>query len=175
MENFVNLVISGVLLGTFYMVMAYGLALIYGVMNVINLAHAGTIMLGAYTTFQLTRWFDMDPVVSLVVVIPFFFFIGVFLQKSLVQRVLGLPMVNSLLLLFGVWLIMKFVGYAVWTGDNQSITTSYTLKTFSLGAFLVSYPRIIIFIVSIVVTVALQYFLNRTYVGRAIRLSLIHI
>jgi branched-chain amino acid transport system permease protein len=152
--------------------MSYGLAVIYGVMRIINLAHAGILMLGAYTTFMLYTRFGLDPFLSFLVVIPLFFGLGVLLYVSMVQR---LPRsesgasIESLLLLFGVWLVLQNLAYAIWSGDTQSILTPYTMKAVSLGGIRVGVPTLAVFVVSGVSLVILEIVLRRTYLGRAIR------
>ena len=107
-----------------YATMAYGLAVIYGVMRIINPAHAGLMMLGAYTTLTLFTRFGLDPFLSLLVVAPLFFLVGVALYRLLVSRLPrsgATPSMESLLLLFGVWLVLQNLAYVIWSGDTQSI------------------------------------------------------
>src|SRR3990167_3752797 len=84
-------VVSGLLAGGLYAMVALGMALIFGVMRVINLAHGTLLMLGAYTTFWLFSLYGLNPFVSQLVSFPLLFALGVLLQKSLVHRVVGAP------------------------------------------------------------------------------------
>src|SRR5476651_1384042 len=86
MQQFVSVVLNSLLAAGLYATMAYGLAIIYGVMRIINLAHAGLMMLGAYVTWSLFARFGLDPFASLIVVIPLFFLLGVGLYASLIRR-----------------------------------------------------------------------------------------
>jgi branched-chain amino acid transport system permease protein len=155
-----------------YATMSYGLAVIYGVMRIINLAHAGILMLGAYTTYALFNRFALDPFLSLFVVIPLFFGIGVLLYVAMIRRLprsdAG-PSIESLLLLFGVWLVLQNLAYAIWSGDTQSILTPYTMKSVSVLGVRVGVPTLLVFIVSGISLVLLEVVLRRTYLGRAIR------
>ena len=172
MQEFKEVVLNTLLAAGLYATMSYGLAIVYGVMRIINLAHAGLMMLAAYVTFSLFTRFELDPFVSLLAVIPLFFAFGVLLHRFVVRRLprtTGTPTMQSLLLLFGVWLVLQNFAYAVWSGDTQSILTPYTLKSVSLLGVRVGLPNLYVFGVSCVSLLALNFVLKRTYVGRAIR------
>lgn len=149
--------------------MSYGLALIYGVMKIINLANAGFLMLGAYLTWWLFTQYHLDPRLAPLIVMPVFFFAGWALERTLVRRVLGSEPIISLLLLFGVWLVLQNLAYVIWTGDTRSIENAFVESTFSLGGLQLAWPRIYVFVAGALTLVALQLFLTRTYLGRAIR------
>src|SRR3954452_19179732 len=100
-----GLVITAVLTAGLYALMSFGLALVYGVMKISNLAHAGTMMLGAFVVLSLNRSaMHLDPIPGAFVAGAVFFGIGVVLYRLAVRRVIGPPPIASLLLLFGVWL-----------------------------------------------------------------------
>ncbi|MGZ7033261.1 MAG: ABC transporter permease subunit, partial [Thermoanaerobaculia bacterium] len=122
MQQFVSVLVDSLLAAGLYATMAYGLAVIYGVMRIINLAHAGMMMLGAYVTFALFTRFSLDPFLGLMVVGPLFFVFGVILYFIFGRRMAGsgsAPSIESLLLLFGVWLVLQNTAYVIWTGDTQ--------------------------------------------------------
>jgi len=105
MQQFVSVLLNSLLAAGLYATMAYGLAVIYGVMRIINLAHAGVMMLGAYVTFALFTRFALDPFLGLIIVGPLFFLFGVILYQIFGRRMAGsgsAPSIESLLLLFGV-------------------------------------------------------------------------
>jgi branched-chain amino acid transport system permease protein len=168
----VHVLIDSLLAAGLYATMAYGLAIIYGVMRIINLAHAGIMMLGAYATFTLFTRFSIDPFLSSLIVVPVFFAGGVVLYQSLVRhlpRSGSTPSMESLLLLFGVWLVLQNVAYVLFTGDTQSILTSYTLKSVSILGVRVGVPALLVFGMSLLSLIALEFVLHRTYLGKAIR------
>jgi branched-chain amino acid transport system permease protein len=167
-----NVLIDSLLAAGLYATMAYGLAVIYGVMRIINLAHAGIMMLGAYATFTLFTRFSLDPFLSSLVVVPVFFAGGVLLYQTVVRRLPrsgSTPSMESLLLLFGVWLVLQNFAYVVWSGDTQSILTSYTLKSVSLLGVRVGVPALLVFGMSGLSLLVLEFVLHRTYLGKAIR------
>jgi branched-chain amino acid transport system permease protein len=172
MKELVPILVNSLLAAGLYATMSYGLAVIYGVMRIINLAHAGILMLGAYATFTLHSRFGIDPFLSLAAVIPIFFGFGVLLYLAMVRRLprsSAGPSIESLLLLFGMWLVLQNLAYAIWSGDTQSILTSYTMKSVVLFGVRVGVPTVAVFLVSVASVVVLQVILRRTYLGRAIR------
>ncbi|HEY1127687.1 MAG TPA: branched-chain amino acid ABC transporter permease [Actinomycetota bacterium] len=172
MQKLLVIVLNSLLAAGLYATMSYGLAVIYGVMRIINLAHAGLMMLAAYATFALNDRWGMDPFLSMVVVAPVFFLIGVGLYETLVRwlpKGTGGPSMQSLLLLFGVWLVLQNLAYAVWGGDTQSILTPYTMESVGLLGGRFGVPQILVFAASVLSLVALNLVLRRTYLGKAIR------
>ena len=172
MQQALDVVVNSLLAAGLYATMAYGLAVIYGVMRIINLAHAGVLMLGAYTTFTLFTRFSLDPFLSLLVVAPLFFGGGVLMYRTVVRRLPrsgGTASIESLLLTFGVWLVLQNLAYVIWSGDTQSILTSYTLKSVSMLGVRVGVPALLVFGMSALSLLGLEFVLHRTYVGKAVR------
>lgn len=175
MSSLVPVVVNSLLAAGLYATMAYGLAVIYGVMRIINLAHAGFMMLGAYLTFTLHSKLSLDPFLSLVIVVPVFFLFGAALHPLLIRRLTrfsasgGGPSMESLLLLFGLWLVLQNLAYAIWTGETQSILTSYTMRSVPVLGVRVGLPQLFVFLASLASLVFLSVFLKRTWLGRAIR------
>ncbi len=167
-----EVLVDSLLAAGLYATMAYGLTIVYGVMRIINLAHAGIMMLAAYVTLALFSRFDLDPFLSLVVVVPLFYGLGLLLYHGLVKRLprtAGVASIESLLLTFGVWLVLQNFAYAVWTGDTQSILTSYTLKSIGVGAVRLGVPNLLVFAVSAASLLVLNLVLKRTWLGKGIR------
>ncbi len=170
--DFLSLLISAILLAGLYATMSYGLGLIYGVMKIVNVSHAGFMMLGAYAAYLLIHpdyGIKLNPFIAPFIVVPVFFALGMALQRYVVRHVMNAPMITSLLLLFGVWLIIQNLAYLVFTGDTRTITTPYTLQTIRLGDLRISVNRLLVFAVGVVTLVGLQQFMSRTFTGKAIR------
>ena len=170
MDDAIRLTVSAFLLAGLYSIMAYGLGLIYGVLRIVNLAHAGVIMAAAYLTWVLHN-VGLDPYLSIPIVLVVFFGVGIALYKGLVRF---LPRgaaggVQSLLLLFGVWLLMRNAAYLLFTGNDRAIRTGYSTNSVSFIGADVGLNRVIVFLISLVVLAALHLFLTRTYTGKAIR------
>ena len=173
LTDFLSLLISAILLAGLYATMSYGLGLIYGVMKIVNVSHAGFMMLGAYAAYLLIHpdyGIQLNPFIAPFIVVPVFFALGMALQRYVVRHVMNAPMITSLLLLFGVWLIVQNLAYIVFTGDTRTITTPYTLQTIRLGDDLrISVNRLLVFVVGVVTLVGLHQFMSRTFTGKAIR------
>ncbi len=171
MDRFVDLAVSAVLLAGLYATMAYGLGLIYGVLRVVNLAHGGVIMAGAYLGWVLHERFGLDPYLSIPVVLAASFGLGVLTYRLLVRHLPRGPAGGpaSLLLLFGVWLVLRNVAYLLFTGNDQSIRTAYSTRSLSLLGSHVSVNRLAVLGIALLTPAVLHLLLHRTYLGRAIR------
>lgn len=152
--------------------MSYGLALIYGVMKIVNLSHAGFMMLGAYAAFVLISpvyGLELNPFIPPLIIVPVFFFIGMGLQRFVVRRVVGQPMITSLLLLFGLWLIIQNIAYVVFTADTRTLTIPWLLQPIRFGELRISTSRTVVFALGALTLLLLQLFMSRTMLGKAIR------
>jgi branched-chain amino acid transport system permease protein len=171
LDRLVDLAVSAVLLAGLYATMAYGLGLIYGVLRVVNLAHGGVIMAGAYLGWVLHGWAGLDPYLALPLVVAACFVLGAALYRGLVRHLprgaAGGP--ASLLLLFGVWLVLRNVAYLLFTGNDQAIRTSYSTRSVPLLGSHVSVNRLAVLALALVAPVLLHLLMRRTYLGRAIR------
>src|SRR5262249_25604989 len=105
----VQVIVSGLLVGGLYALVALGLSLVFGVMRVINVAHGTFLMLGAYVTYWLFELAGMNPFVSLLISVPVLFVVGVVLQRLFVFRVVYAPELSSLLLTFGMSIVIANV------------------------------------------------------------------
>ena len=162
-----QVVISGLLAGSLYAMVALGLGLIYGVMRVLNVAHGPLLMLGAYTTFWLFRWFGLNPYLSLLISMPVLFLLGVIVQRFLVSRVVDAPELSSLLLTFGLGIGLVNIAQLAFTSDLRSV--EYMTGSFQLGPFSFSKSRVIAFAFALAITGGAFVFLRATRLGKAIR------
>lgn len=171
MARFVDLALSAVMLAGLYATMAYGLGLIYGVLRVVNLAHGGVIMGGAYLGWVFFERWGLDPYLALPVVVVASFGLGVLLYRLLVRHLPRGPAGGpaSLLLLFGTWLVLRNAAYLLFTGNDQAIRTSYSTTSLPFLGSHVAVSRLAVLAVAVVVPVLLHLLLARTYTGRAIR------
>jgi branched-chain amino acid transport system permease protein len=171
MDQVLALAVSTVLLAGFYSAMAYGLGLIYGVLRVVNLAHGGLLMASAYLTWVLFTRFHVDPYLAIPVVLAVFFGVGVAMYKGLVRL---LPRgaaggVQSLLLLFGTWLVIRNAAYLLFSGNDQAVQTSYSTASVRILGSSFAVTRVVVFFVALVAMIGLQALLQRTMTGKAVR------
>ena len=169
MEIFVQSLISGILIGGVYALIGIGLTIIFGVMRVINFAHGDLLMLGMYATFYLFTLGKVDPFVSIVLTIPLMFLFGAFLQKFLINRILGALPQNQILLTIGMGLVMSNSIMLAFTSDYKILTTTYSSSSVKVAGISISTPLLISFLITVVITIALYWFLLKTDTGQAIR------
>jgi branched-chain amino acid transport system permease protein len=162
-----QVVISGLLAGALYSMVALGLGLIFGVMRVLNVSHGPLLMLGAYTTFWLFHWLGLNPYLSLVISMPVLFVVGMVLQRLFVSRVVDAPELSTLLLTFGISIALVNLAQLAFTADLRSV--EYLTGSFVLGPFAFSKSRVIACAFAIVITAAAFLFLKATRLGKAIR------
>ena len=169
MVDFFSVLASGILVGTVYAYMAYGLGLIYGVLRVVNLAHGAFLTLGVYVTWWLNTTFGIDPLVSILITVPLGFVLGATVERTLVFRLRDSPPVTTLLLLFGVWLIVRNLLYLIFGGADRALLTSYSLESVAVGPLTISISRLIVSGFSLLGFVVLALLLKRTWAGLALR------
>jgi branched-chain amino acid transport system permease protein len=166
---FLQSLISGILIGGVYALIGIGLTIIFGVMRVINFAHGEIMMVGMYMTYFLFTLFGIDPFVSVLITIPLMFVFGAILQKLFINRILGALPQNQILLTIGLGLIMSNSMMLAFTSDYKILTTSYSSSSYRLAGLSVSKPLAISFLITVVITAALYWFLMKTDTGQAIR------
>lgn len=162
-----QVVISGLLAGALYSMVALGLALIFGVMRVINIAHGTILMLGAYTTFWWFHFLGINPYLSLLLSMPLMFLLGALLQRTLVRRVVDAPELSSLLLTFGISIALVNVIQYFWSSDVRSV--EFLTGSFLVGPLALSKSRLVSFAFAVGLTLSAFWFLQKTKLGKAIR------
>ena len=169
MPVFLQSVVSGVLVGGVYALIGIGLTLIFGVMRVINFAHGELLMVGMYLTYYAFTLLGVDPFLSVLLVAPVMFLLGVLLQRVLIQRVLSALPQNQILLTIGLGLILSNTVMLIFTSDYKILSTSYSSGSVMLAGLSVSKPLFFSFLITAAITAALYAFLIKTDVGQAIR------
>ena len=162
-------IVMGILLGGLYAVIALGLSLIFGVVKEINIAHGDLVILGSYFGYVAMTVVGIDPILSLIIGVPILFGIGFAIQKYLLNRAFKISMDATLIIAFGISIILQNVFQLIWSPMSRGLTTSYALESFSAGPISVPLVYLLDFIVAIVVMLFLREFLRRTYLGMAIR------
>ncbi len=164
-----QVLLSGILLGGLYALMALGLALVWGVLNIVNLAHGAFIMVGAYVTWALFTYLHIDPFVALPVAAAVLFVIGYAVQRGILNLVIRAPMFNTLLITFGLEVVLTFLAQLVFSADFRTINPSYAGSNFSVGGITIPYLQLVAFLIACALTFALWAFLTRSRIGRGIR------
>jgi branched-chain amino acid transport system permease protein len=169
--DFINLLLSALLLAGVYAVMSVGMTVIYGVMKIVNLAHAGFMMVGAYFALELFERFQIDPIAAALLAFPVMFLIGGGLYWVMVRRLphSDEPTLPSLLLMFGLWLVLQNLGYLTWGNTDRSILTPRTLSVITVGPISISSVRVAVFVAAVACLLLLQVILHYTWFGRSVR------
>jgi branched-chain amino acid transport system permease protein len=161
--------VMGVLLGGLYAVIALGLSLVFGVIKEINIAHGDLVILGSYFGYVAMTVFGIDPILSLVAGMPILFGLGFVIQKYLLNRAFKISMDATLIIAFGLSLVLQNTYQLIWTPMARGLTTSYALKSFSAGPIHMPLVYLLDFLAALAVMVFVHLFLKKTYLGRAIR------
>jgi branched-chain amino acid transport system permease protein len=169
MTQFLQATVYGLLQGGLLALVAVGFSLVWGVLNVVNLAHGALVLGGAYVALQLHEAFGLDPFLSMVPAAVVLFGIGYLLQRYLINLVVNGPIFITLLITFGLELVLVNLLRVWFTPDYQSIPTGYAEKSFVLaGDVRVPYGRLIAALLAVGLTVALVYVMRRTRIGLSI-------
>lgn len=164
-----QIVLSGVLLGGLYACMAMGFSLIWGVTNLINLAHGSMTIMGGYVTWLLFTHTGVDPFLTLPVSAAVLFCFGYALQGILLNRVIQTSLFMTLILTFGLNMVLINIGLALFSADVRSITMPYADMAFQWGEIRLPYTRVAVFFIALLATWALHVYLNHTRTGHAIQ------
>jgi branched-chain amino acid transport system permease protein len=164
-----QLALQGFLMGGVYGLIALGLSLIFGVMKIINFAHGEMMVFAMFLSITLLLWGGLDPYLSLVIVAAVMFGVGYAVQRVFVNRILDLPEAMQVLVLVGLGIIFENGTLMIWGGSDLSPKTSLALSSFRWGPVTVDVPRLIAFILAIVITLLVLLFLKKTNIGKSIR------
>lgn len=171
MTDLATPIMMGILLGGLYTLIALGLSLVFGVMKLINVAHGDFVILSSYLAFTAFTTLHFDPILALIMVIPILFGLGWFVQRYLLNRAFRISMEAPLIIAFGISLIIQNFAQVIWTPLSRGLTTSYALKSFTVGSLHIPLVYVLDFFAALIVMFFLREFLRRTYLGRAITAS----
>jgi branched-subunit amino acid ABC-type transport system permease component len=168
----VNAIIQGVLTGGLYALFACGLSLMFGVMKVVNLAHGDLAVVAGYIAIGIITVTHVPVLWSFLIVVPIMAVIGYFLQRTLIQSALDRSVLTTLIVTFGLSIVIENGLLQFFTANNRGIGTGLALVTgsFNLGSQIqIPYLLVTIFAVAVAVLLGLQYFLSASKYGRLIR------
>lgn len=166
---FTQILVNSLLLGGIYASIAVGFSLVWGVMNILNVLHGTFLMLGGYVTFWLFSLYGVDPFLSIPASAALMFVLGYGVQRGLINQIVRAPMLMSLILTFGLQLLVVRVAIYYWTGDFRSVQPFYASYSLDLGGVIIPLVRLSLFGMGLVLTGTLFWFMEKTRTGRAIR------
>ena len=169
MTQFLQIIVSGILLGGIYSLISIGLTLIFGVVKIINFAHGEFLMIALYLAFWCVSLLNMDPYLSVIIVVPSMFLIGVITQKIVINPILKAPDVMQIFATVGIGLVLQNMALFLWSADYKTIVTPYQSVNYAIGSVVVGLPRLIAFVLAMLVSIGFFYYLKNTFTGKALR------
>jgi branched-chain amino acid transport system permease protein len=166
-----QVLVGGVLLGGLYALMALGLALVWGVLNIVNLSHGALIMLGAYTSYFLFTAWHIDPFVTLPITAVVLFIVGYIIERGILNFVIRGPMFNTLLITFGIEVVLTYLAQLAFSADFRAINPGYAGANFTVAGITIPIVQVLVFAIALGLTIAMWLFLLHTRIGRGIRAS----
>jgi len=166
--SFGQILVNWLLLGSLYGAVALGFSLVWGIMNIVNLAHGALIIVGAYTAFWIYTQLHIDPYLGIPLTMAVLFIIGWIVQYVAINRVIRAPLLVTFLLTFGLNLLIADLVQQFFSSDLRSINTAYAGNGINIGPTYIAFDRLTAAAIAILLTAALNYFLTRTRTGNAI-------
>ena len=167
-DQLLQQIVNSLLIGSVYALVAIGLTLIWGVMNVLNFAHGDFLMLGMFIAFWCYTLFKMDPIFSIPVCAALLFLLGVGIYRFIISKVMKGPGLAQLVVTFGVSIFLANLAVMLWSPDFRLIEKPLLAGTWSLGSVQLSIPKFAASVGSVVVSAAVFLFLKKTRTGKAI-------
>jgi branched-chain amino acid transport system permease protein len=167
-EQLLQQLVNGLLIGCVYSLIAIGLTLIWGVMNIVNFAHGDFLMLSMFVSFWLYTLWGIDPLLSIPINAVLLFVLGLLIYRFAVSKVMKGPMLAQLVVTFGVSIFIANTAVLLWTPDFRLIERPMLSGTWNFGAVQISVPKVVASLGSVVFSGGLLLFLQKTRTGKAI-------
>ena len=168
LEILLQTLLSGILIGLVYALVAVGLTLIFGVMDIVNFAHGEFLMLGMYASFWMFALYALDPIFTLPLTALMLFALGAAVYQSVIRRIIHASMLAQIFTTFGLMILLRGIAQFLWKPDFRSIDRSLVSGTVQLGALQFGLPQIAAGAGAVLATLLLGWFLNRTRLGVAL-------
>jgi branched-chain amino acid transport system permease protein len=164
-----QILLNGVLLGGLYGLMALGMALVWGVLNIVNLAHGAFVMLGGYCVYFAFAGLGIDPFAALPIAFLAMFVLGYVLQRYALNLIVRSAQLNTLLITFGLDVVLTYLAQLAFTADFRTINPSYAGANVTIFDLTLPLLRFAAFVAALIFAALLWVMLQRTRLGRAIR------
>jgi branched-chain amino acid transport system permease protein len=166
---FGQILVNGILLGGLYGLMALGMGLVWGVLNIVNLAHGALIMLGGYAVYFLYTGAGIDPFAALPIAMLGLFVFGYLLQRYVLNLIVRSALLNTLLITFGLDVVFVYLAQLLFSADFRTINPPYAGNNTEIGRVTVPHAQFFAFLIALTLAGLLFFVLDRTRTGRAIR------
>jgi len=167
MINFIEILIRGLMLGSVYALVGMGLTLVWGVVGIVNIAHGEFVMLGAYLAFWAFSLLHINPLLSVALAIPVFFFGGMLIHRRITERLIKEQELSALILTFGMSILIWNLAQFFWTNTYRSV--SYLTGNFPLMGLVLARSKTVSFGLALGITAVLFLFLKYSKLGKGIR------
>jgi branched-chain amino acid transport system permease protein len=167
-EILLQTVVSGLLIGLVYALVAVGLTLIFGVMDIVNFAHGEFLMLGMYASFWGYALWRLDPLFTLPFTALALFAVGVAVYRVVIRRITDAPMLSQVFTTFGLMILLRGVAQFLWKPDFRSVDRAVVSGTVAVGGLQLGLPQVVAAAGAVATTGAVWWFLRRTRLGAAL-------
>jgi branched-chain amino acid transport system permease protein len=165
----IQCIISGLLMGFVYSLVAVGLCLIWGLMEIVNFAHGDFLMLSMFTAFWTYTLFSLDPLLSLPLCTALLFIIGVLTYKGIISRIIHAPFLAQLIATFGLGVFLRSFAQFLWSANYRTINNPWVKGRLDIGGIFIGLPQLIASGMAVVAFGFLYWFINRTETGKALQ------
>lgn len=169
MKTLLEVLVSGILLGGIYALASTGLTLVFGVLRIVNFAHGEYLMLAMYATFWSFQLLGLSPYVSLLLVPLFMFIFGLLTERIVIRPTMTRPHMVQVFTTLGLSVLMVNGAQVVWTANYRSVVTTLSQTSLTWGFLTIGKPRLLAFVLAMLIALALYLFLKMTYTGKAIQ------
>jgi branched-chain amino acid transport system permease protein len=163
-----QVLVNGLALGGLYACIAAGFSLVWGVLNIINILHGSFVVIGSYVAFFAYNHLGIHPFLSVTIAMAVLFVFGYLIQTGIINRVVGTPVLTTLTLTFGLYLLVDNCLLAAFTADYRRVILEHPLGILDMGGIIVPLDRIATMVFALVLTGLLYWVLNASRIGRAI-------
>ena len=162
-------IVGGLLMGFIYALIAAGLSLIFGLMEIVNFAHGEFLMLAMFSTFWAWSLWRLDPLISLPLTVGLLFLVGVATYHGIIRWILGAPMLAQIFATFGLAVFLRSAAQALWGADFQLVKNPLVQGRISLGGLFIGMPQLVASLGALVAFGFLYWFIRKTETGLALQ------
>jgi branched-chain amino acid transport system permease protein len=168
MSTVVQLIVSGVLIGSVYALMSIGLTLVFGVLRIVNFAHGEFLMIAMYGAWAMSHWAGLSPYAAIIAVVPAMFLFGILVYRLVVRPGLDKPHLVVVFATMALSIFLQNAALMLMTADLRDVPPIFA-RSIVIGPIYIKGELLLGFVVTLVCTAALQWMIKRTYLGKAIR------
>ncbi|MFQ6111917.1 MAG: branched-chain amino acid ABC transporter permease, partial [Nitrospinota bacterium] len=164
-----QVVVDGLIVGFIFALVAVGLTLIYGVMDIVNFAHGEFMMLSMYLTFFLWKYYGLDPLFSLPITVPALFLVGVLTYRLLIRHVLDAALIAQIFITFGLLIFLQAAANFLWKADFRNVGDNLLTGIYEVRGLLFNLSEVAAALGALATTFAIFLFINHTETGMALQ------